>query len=173
MNLQPTLKNDILILEPLQATDFEALFAVANDPKIWEQHPNPNRFQRPDFQNYFKGAMESGGALLIRDAETNEIIGSSRYTQLDLAKSCIQIGYTFLARSHWGGKFNPILKKMMMNHAFQTVENVHFYIGSENLRSQIAMERIGGKKIGEEVVAYFGEASKLNFIYEIKKEDRN
>jgi N-acetyltransferase len=169
MNLQPTLKNEVLILEPLQFTDFEALFAVANDPKIWEQHPNPNRFQRPDFENYFKGAMESGGASLIRDAKTNEIIGSTRFYSLDLEKKSIQIGYTFIARSHWGGKFNPVLKKMMLDYAFQTVDNVHFFIGSENVRSQIAMERIGGKKIGEEVVAYFGEPSKLNFIYEISK----
>ncbi len=68
MNLQPTdLKNNLVWLEPLKQAHFEELYLVASDPLIWEQHPNPDRYKLDSFTNYFKGAMESGGAFIIRD----------------------------------------------------------------------------------------------------------
>ncbi len=166
-DLQPTLQNDLVRIEPLQKSDFERLFAVAADPLIWAQHPNPNRWQRPDFSKYFEGAVASGGAFLVFDAATEELIGSSRFYDFDAEKSLVLIGYTFLKRSHWGGRHNPALKKLMLGHAFRFVERVHFHVGSENVRSQTAMARLGGQKIGELEVAYFGEPTKRNFIFEI------
>ena len=92
-NLQPTdLFNDFVKLVPLQQNDFDALYAVACDPLIWEQHPNPDRYKKEIFENYFKGAMESGGAMLIKNSNTNEIIGSSRFYDFDAEKNCINIG---------------------------------------------------------------------------------
>jgi hypothetical protein len=44
--LQPTIENRRVRLAPLRADDFDALYAVASDPLIWEQHPNKNRYQR-------------------------------------------------------------------------------------------------------------------------------
>jgi len=44
MNLQPVLENDLVKLAPLQESDFEALYRVASDPLVWEQHPNKNRY---------------------------------------------------------------------------------------------------------------------------------
>src|SRR4051812_40419530 len=101
--LQPTdLKNEFVTLTPLVQSDFERLYKVASDSLIWEQHPNKNRYQREEFQNYFKGAMESGGAFLIFDTKTGEPIGSSRFYDYNENENTIEIGYTFLARDHWG-----------------------------------------------------------------------
>ena len=170
MNLQPTdLKNDLVWLEPLKQEHFEELYLVASDPLIWEQHPNPDRYKLDAFTNYFKGAMESGGAFIIRDTLSGKALGSSRYCAYDAANKEIQIGYTFFARSCWGKSINKEVKTLMLNHAFNYVDKVAFYVGANNIRSQKAMERIGGIKVREEVVAYFGEPDRLNFRYEINK----
>ena len=169
--LQPTLANDRVRARPLLAEDFEALYAAASDPLVWEQHPNPNRYQRPVFENYFRGALESGGALLVVDAITGQAIGSSRYYEYDAADSMISIGYTFIARDHWGGRFNPALKSLMLDHAFRFVARVVFQVGEHNTRSRTAMERLGGRLTGKAPVAYYGEASTVNVIYEISRED--
>jgi RimJ/RimL family protein N-acetyltransferase len=170
MNLQPThLKNDLVWLEPLKQAHFEELYLVASDPLIWEQHPNPDRYKLDAFTNYFKGAMESGGAFIIRDTLSGKALGSSRYCAYDAANKEIQIGYTFFARSCWGKSINKEVKTLMLNHAFNYVDKVVFYVGANNIRSQKAMDRIGGIKIREEVVAYFGEPDRLNFRYEINK----
>ena len=69
--LQPVhLLNTKVRLTLLRPDDREALYQVASDPLIWEQHPNPDRYQRPVFDTYFNGALESGGAFLITDAAT-------------------------------------------------------------------------------------------------------
>ena len=170
MNLQPTdLKNNLVWLEPLKQEHFEELYLVASDPLIWEQHPNPDRYKLDAFTNYFKGAMESGGAFIIRDTLSGKALGSSRYCAYDAANKEIQIGYTFFARSCWGKSINKEVKTLMLNHAFNYVDKVAFYVGANNIRSQKAMERIGGIKVREEVVAYFGEPDRLNFRYEINK----
>ena len=170
MNLQPTdLKNNLVWLEPLKQGHFEELYLVASDPLIWEQHPNPDRYKLDAFTNYFKGAMESGGAFIIRDTLSGQALGSSRYCAYDAANKEIQIGYTFFARSCWGKSINKEVKTLMLNHAFNYVDKVAFYVGANNIRSQKAMERIGGIKVREEVVAYFGEPDRLNFRYEISK----
>lgn len=170
INLQPILQNDLINIRPLATTDFETLYAAANDPLIWEQHPNKNRWQLPDFENYFKGAIESGGAFLISDIQTGECIGSSRFYGWNEDEKSIYIGYTFLVRSHWGGRYNPALKALMLNHAFTFADKVQFHIGAVNRRSQIAMEKLGGERIGEKNMAYYGEPSQLNFVYQITKE---
>ncbi|MDZ4665331.1 MAG: GNAT family N-acetyltransferase [Bacteroidota bacterium] len=169
MNVQLPLQNYFVKLEPLKATDFEKLFAIARDPLIWEQHPNKDRYKREVFEVFFKGAIESTGAYVIYDAKTNAVIGSSRYYDLNIEKSSITIGYTFFARSHWGGIYNRATKEAMMLHAFEYVNEVNFHIGAVNIRSQKAIEKLGAQKIGEIEMAYYGEASKLNFIYSITK----
>lgn len=171
-NLQPTLENEFIKIVPLKEEDFEMLYAIASDPLIWEQHPNKDRYKREVFETFFKGAMESQGAFLVFDKQTGKLIGSSRYYEADEEKKTIAIGYTFIARDHWGGTYNPALKNLMMEHAFQHFDAVIYHIGALNIRSQKAMEKLGGKKTGELEMEYYGEPNKLNFVYEIRKEDR-
>ncbi len=145
---QPTLAGDLLQLRPLETDDYDKLYAVASDPMIWEQHPASNRYQQDVFQKFFQDALDSGGALIAIDLATNSVIGSSRYHGYDAAASEVEIGWTFLARSHWGGRYNGEMKRLMLQHAFQDVESVIFLIGPENVRSQRAVEKIGGVHVG-------------------------
>ncbi len=168
-NLQPIhLQNELVQLTPLSAADFEELYAVASDPLIWEQHPNPDRYQRPVFLNYFDGAMASKGAFLIKDALTGVAIGSSRFYEHKPDLEEIKIGYTFFSRACWGKPYNRVVKQLMLAHAFTFIKRVVFHVGAFNFRSQRAMEKLGAVKTGEEEVAYFGEPSRWNFVYEIK-----
>lgn len=168
--LQPTLENEFIKIQPLKETDFELLFNIASDPLIWKQHPNPDRYKRTVFETFFKGAMESGAAFLVFDKQSNQAIGSSRYYLIDTFEKSIAIGYTFLAKDHWGGLFNPALKSLMLNHAFTFFDKVILHIGANNIRSQKATEKLGARKIAEIEMEYYGEANRLNFVYQIEKE---
>lgn len=168
-DLQPTLENNLIKVVPLKESDFEALFAVASDPLIWEQHPNKDRYKREVFENFFKGAMESNGAFIVYEKETNKIVGSSRYYELDEANSSVAVGYTFIAREFWGKGHNRALKTLMLDYAFQFVDKVILHIGATNFRSQKASEKLGAIKISEIEVAYYGEPVKWNFVYQIDK----
>src|SRR5580700_4114128 len=136
---QPVLKGQLIELRPLRSEDFDELFAVASDPLIWEQHPH-TRYQEDVFRKCFSDALASGGALIVIDSKTGRVIGSSRYAGYDNDRSQVEIGWTFLARSHWGGVYNSEMKRLMLDHAFQFVYNVIFVIGTQNIRSQRAVE---------------------------------
>ena len=142
---QPTLRGERIALRPLRAEDHAALHAAASDPAIWAQHPEPNRHEPEVFARYFAGAMQSGGALAIVDLATNAIVGSSRYYDWNPRDATVVVGYTFLARSHWGGATNGELKRLMLAHAFRWARTVWFHVGPTNLRSQRALERIGAR----------------------------
>ncbi len=143
-DLQPVLKGKLLELRPLRPEDFNDLYAVGSDPLIWEQHPIKDRYKEEVFKGFFREALESGGALIAIDSKDGQVIGSSRFHGYDKEKSEIEIGWTFLARSHWGGIYNREMKQLMLRHAFQFVNSVIFLVGPQNLRSQRAMEKIGG-----------------------------
>ena len=147
-DLQPTLEGELVRLRPLRAEDWDDLYAVAADPLIWEQHPCPDRHEEEVFREFFREAIECGGALIIMDARDDRVIGSSRFARYDEEKSEIEIGWTFLARSHWGGVYNRELKKLMLDHAFKFVRSVVFLVGPQNRRSQRAVEKIGGVRVG-------------------------
>ena len=170
-NTQPTLENENIILKPLQADDFERLYETASDPKVWEQHPNKNRYQREVFATYFEGAIQSKGALLMLDKATKEVIGSSRFYDYNEEQNSILIGYTFIGTKYWGKKINAQIKKMMIDYAFQFVDKIYFHIGANNIRSQIAIGNIGATKTREFEVAYFGEPELLNFEYVLEKNE--
>lgn len=147
IDLQPTnLGNEYVRLSPLKPDDFEKLYKVASDPLIWEQHPNPNRYKREVFEVFFEGAIASKGAFLVFDAKTKEVIGSSRYHDYKPENNQIEIGYTFLARDHWGTTYNHALKRLMLEYIFKYVDNVVFHIGANNIRSQKAIVKLGAEK---------------------------
>jgi len=160
--LQPHLVGDRIEVRPLRPDDWESLFAVASDPLIWEQHPTSDRYREEVFREFFREALASGGALVVIDRKTQEVIGSSRYFGFDAGE--IEIGWTFLARSYWGGEYNGELKRLMLDHAFRFVESVIFKIGPTNFRSRRAVEKIGGVLIKEQ------DSNSLEpVVYRIKK----
>ncbi len=168
-DLQPHLKGELIELRPLTPKDWDALFAVASDPLIWEQHPESDRYKEDVFKVFFREALESGGAFVVVDKNTQRIIGSTRFYGYDPEKSEIEIGWTFLARRFWGGRYNREMKKLLLAHAFKFVETVVFYVGEKNIRSQRAMERIGAIRDGIVKRSYGNHPAALNVKFVIKK----
>lgn len=149
MNLQPTLTHKLVTLRPLLQGDYEELYHVAKDPAIWEQHPARDRYKREVFQIFFEDAIKSQGALVALDTSSQKIIGSTRFKLSQSDHNAVEIGWTFLAKEKWGGTYNGVMKKLMINYALQHVDHVIFYIDKSNIRSQKAVEKIGGRIITE------------------------
>src|SRR5437899_4759768 len=168
-DLQPHLKSEFIELRPLTPKDWDDLFAVASDPLIWEQHPESDRYKEGVFKVCFREALECGGAFVVIDAKTQQIIGSTRFFGYDPEKSEIEIGWTFLARRYWGGRYNAEMKRLLLDHAFKFVETVVFLVGEKNFRSQKAMEKIGAIRIGLVTRAYGNHPPHLSVKYVIKK----
>lgn len=147
--LQPTLTGELIELRPLRREDFDALFAAASDPLIWEVHPERTRYQRDVFQRYFDSGIASRGAFAVVDRKTGKIIGSSRFHEYKPGPpSEVEIGFTFLERAYWGGRYNGEMKRLMIDHALQFVDRVVFTVGENNVRSRKALEKIGAKLKG-------------------------
>jgi RimJ/RimL family protein N-acetyltransferase len=150
-DLQPTLQGALVELRPLRREDHRDLYAVASDPLIWEQHPAKERSQEEGFWLFFQKALESGGALVVIDRKDGRVIGSSRFHDYRAEASEVEIGYTFLARSHWGGTYNRQVKELMLRHAFRFVDRVVLTVDPNNFRSQRAVEKIGGVRAGSRI----------------------
>jgi N-acetyltransferase len=163
--LQPELSGSLISLRPLRPDDFSGLYAVASDPLIWELHPANDRYKENVFRGFFREAMESGGALLVADSRDGKTIGSSRFHGYDAKTSEVEIGWTFLARMYWGGAYNREMKRLMLCHAFRFADRVIFVVGSGNLRSQRAVQKIGGVRRGSRR----GADDREHFVFEITR----
>lgn len=168
-DLQPTLAGKLLRLQPLRESDFDELFRAASDPLIWEQHPASDRCKEPVFRQFFKDAMDSRGALVVVDAKTGEIIGSSRYYELAPDLRDVVIGYTFLTRKYWGGDYNREMKRLMLSHVFKYVPTVLFHVDENNRRSQKAMEKIGGRRVAQLQRPLPNGGTRAQFVYGIDR----
>ncbi len=149
--------------------DFDALFAAASDPLVWQQHPESDRYKREVFQRYFDGAIESKGAFAIIEQKSGRIIGSSRYSHLDEKGSEIEIGWTFLERAFWGGLYNRELKTLMLDHAFQFVDRVLFVVGEHNFRSQKALTKIGATFLRKVELPEQDGTMRSNVVFAIRR----
>jgi N-acetyltransferase len=164
-DLQPILEGELLGLRPLRPGDFHDLYAVASDPLIWGQHPIKDRYKEAVFRGFFREALESKGTLVAIDSKDGQVIGSSRFHGYDRDRSEIEIGWTFLARSYWGGMYNREMKQLILRHAFRYVNSVIFLVSPQNVRSQRAMEKIGGVRVGSRPDSSGRESS----LYQIKR----
>jgi RimJ/RimL family protein N-acetyltransferase len=171
MDRRLVLEGERLRLRPLRPDDWDALYAVACDPLIWELHPYNDRWQEPVFRGYFADALGSGGALVVIDKASGAIVGSSSMRDHDPADGgSVEIGWTFLARSHWGGAYNRELKRLMLAHALSQVARVKFRVGEDNLRSRRAMEKIGARMIEARETAVMAGREVVHVRFEIDRE---
>ena len=172
MDRQPTLTGERLLLRPLRADDWDALFAVASDPLVWDQHPEPERWREPTFAEYFASLLNRGGSLAVIDKISGTLIGTSRFQYGSREDGgTIEIGSTFLARSHWGGAVNRELKRLMVTHALQSVAQVEFWVGQANLRSCRALDKIGARLVDRVEPVEIAGRQMPHAVYAISRED--
>ena len=148
MDPQPTLEGERLLLRPLCEADRKALYAVARDPLLWAEHPDRERWREEMFAAHFEELLKRGGSLAVIDKTSGAVIGVSRYQYGSPEDGgTIEIGSTFLARSHWGGPTNREMKRLLLGHALRFVKRVEFWAWQDNARSCRALEKIGARRL--------------------------
>jgi N-acetyltransferase len=148
VNRQPTLEGELVLVRPLRVDDFDQLYGAGADPLLWKQHPERERWRDDVFRVYFESHLASGGGLAVVERATGNLIGATRYDNYDPDANEVEIGWTFLARPYWGGVYNADLKRVMLEHAFRSVETVVFLVDARNLRSRRAVEKVGATECG-------------------------
>lgn len=171
LDRQPTLEDGRVRLRPLQEDDWDALYAIASDPAVWEQHPMHDRWREDVFRAFFDDALAQGGALAIVDTVKDAIIGSTRFQAYGPDDGgSIEIGWTFLSPRYWGKGINPTMKRLMLKHAFESVARVDFRVGETNYRSRIALENIGAVRTDRTDLNRYNGKRVLHLVYEITRD---
>tara|TARA_B100000378_G_scaffold144337_1_gene116590 strand:- start:159 stop:737 length:579 start_codon:yes stop_codon:yes gene_type:complete len=176
MDRQPVLEGERYLLSPLTAEDWNALYTIASDPAVWEQHPMTDRWRAEVFRAFFDDALAKGGALAVIDKDKGAIIGSSRFQALKSAEedeeeqSSVEIGWTFLSPRYWGKGANREVKRLMVGHALESVERVDFRVGEANWRSRIALEKIGAQQTRRTELSKHEGKRVLHLVYAITRE---
>jgi len=168
-NILPVLHGARTRLRPLRPEDREPLFAVACDPLIWEQHPAHDRWRPDVFGAFFDEAIHQGGGLVAEAVDSGEIMGSSRFSTRRALSGEIEIGWTFLARRYWRTGINADMKALMLKHAFGTFEAAIFVIGQGNMRSRMAIERIGARLTDRVLNGQIAGRSDIHLVYRIDR----
>jgi RimJ/RimL family protein N-acetyltransferase len=172
-DFQPYLVGDIVEMRPVTSSDYAALFALGSDPAVWDQHPNRDRYLESPFRDYFTEGLASGCALVARRRADGAVIGWSRYSTAFAGADEIEIGWSFLGRAYWGGRYNGDMKRIMIAHAFRFVSHVIFRIGEQNARSRAAVERLGAVLLDRKEVKGANGTFAVTVYYGLARSNRS
>ena len=170
-DLQPTLIGPRITVRPLRPEDWSGLLSAASDPLVWEQHPIRDRYREDQFRIYFQDALNCGSAFTFEHRKSGNLIGSSRYHGYNETLSEIEIGWTFLSRSFWGGSYNKEVKQLMLGYAFNFIDTVVFWVGANNMRSRKAVQKIGGVQRQGDFSRRHDEVEFPYVVYELSREN--
>ncbi len=148
-NLTGVLEGEVVRLEPLAWRHEEGLFRAAGEEEIWRWMQYGATRGREPFRRWLGDAIsrsEAGteGAFATLDARTGEPVGSTRYLALRPEHRRLEIGWTWLAPSHWRIGANVEAKLLMLEHAFEALGcmRVELKTDRRNERSRGAMEAL-------------------------------
>jgi RimJ/RimL family protein N-acetyltransferase len=104
------------------------------------------------FEEWFRYSLGRPDSLLflILDRETGEAVGMTGYLEIRPPHRGLEIGRTWIARSHQGTRINPESKYLLLRHAFEDLGavRVQFKTDLNNLHSQRAIEKLGARREG-------------------------
>ena len=149
-----TLEGHGVRLEPLEKSHAEPLKGAAADGKLWELWFTtvPTAEETAKYIDDALAGQAAGHMLpwVVRDLATGEIVGSTRYHDIDAAIDRVEIGYTFYGKSRQRTHINTACKLLLLGHAFDTLgcAVVGFRTDNFNFASQRAIAALGAKKDG-------------------------
>src|SRR3954466_14403162 len=155
MRVEPiTLEGNHVRLEPLSLDHLDALTSVALDPELWK-FTTVNIRNRDEMRAYIEEALQLSAAgtviaFVTRDKRSNAIVGSTRLADIQAHHRTMEIGWTWIARSHHRTAVNTEAKYLMLRHAFEEMKarRVMLKTDETNLKSRAAIARIGAKHEG-------------------------
>ncbi|GMN89996.1 GNAT family N-acetyltransferase [Francisella sciaenopsi] len=163
MDFNKSLSSENIKLQIMTSRDFDRLYNIAKDPEIWAQHNDKSRSQVDGFKKYFDDGLKNPqNCYLI--FYNDKLVGSTRYYEYDYIKKSIKVGYTFYAKQCWGTELNKKVKKLMLDYAFNFIENVLFDVWYKNIRSQKAVTKLGAK-------LYENDTSRERVVFVLNKID--
>jgi len=146
-----TLEGRIVRLEPLRSEHVADLLTAASDPDLWRWFPADLR-GAGEMQKWVDSALDaertgSEYAFRVILRESGQVVGSTRFLDIDRVNRSAEIGWTWYARSVWGSAVNPASKLLLLDHAFESwgAHRVYLKTDSLNERSRAAIEGIGGR----------------------------
>lgn len=150
MELGPTvLEGAHVRLEPLARGHADDLAEAARDPLIWRWLP-VQIASRQDLETWIDEALVASAAgvehaFAVVDRQTGRAVGSTRYMDITPSHRGAEVGWTWYARSAWGGIVNPESKLLLLSHAFEEWGAIRLYFKTDSLneRSRAAIARLG------------------------------
>jgi N-acetyltransferase len=142
LRLAETLEGRLVRLEPLEAGHEEALWAAAQDERVWRWMRVRGDESRDAFHGWFEHALkETPFATVVAGTP----MGSTSFLNVREDDRVIEIGNTWLASRTWGTGANDEAKLLMLEHAFERCGflRVEFKTDAANERSRAALLAIG------------------------------
>ncbi|MFF3100764.1 GNAT family N-acetyltransferase [Viridibacillus arvi] len=143
-----------VLLVPLKDSHLEGLYLAGQFQEIWTYTSAKIR-SIEDMKQYLKQALNekingTQNPFVIIEKKTNQIIGSTRFLDIDCQHKRLEIGFTWLTPTKWRTPINTECKYLLLKFAFEqlSVNRVQIKTDHENKRSQAAIERLGAKKEG-------------------------
>ena len=155
MDVRPiVLRGSRVRLEPLNADHAEPLAQVGLDPQLWRWIPSAvNTID--DMRAYVAIALEerrrgTSMPFAVVDESSGQVIGSTRYANIDRANRRLEIGWTWYAPASQRTAANTETKLLLLTHAFEALGaiRVEFKTDVLNERSRAALARIGAVQEG-------------------------
>lgn len=148
-----TLESQRVRLEPLEARHLPDLIAHCNDEALWELVYAENPFTNAgDTQAWLDEALDKSAfyAFAIVDKKSGKTIGSTRYADMHPEHKKLEIGWTFIAQSHWRTHVNSECKYLLLKHAFEELDlnRVALKANGKNMRSRTAIAALGASYEG-------------------------
>ncbi|ODV54541.1 GNAT family N-acetyltransferase [Lysinibacillus fusiformis] len=148
------LENEIVKLKPLELNDLSGILEAGSYPEIWS-HMSTTIEKMVDVNNFVENALlmrhnKTEFPFVIVDKKTGEIIGSTRFMDIDDTHQRVEIGTTWLTPAYWRTAINTNCKYLLLQYCFETLhlQRVQIKTDLENSQSQKAIERIGATKEG-------------------------
>ncbi len=149
-----TLGGEHVQLEPMLEAHHTALAEVGLDENLWKWIPVPVRTPE-EMKAYVDAALaeQARGVSLpftIVERATGNVIGSTRYANIERVHRRVEIGWTWVARPWQRTAVNTECKYMLLKHAFETLGCIRVELKTDSLneRSRAAILRIGAKEEG-------------------------
>jgi RimJ/RimL family protein N-acetyltransferase len=139
-----------VVVESLAPAHEAGLSAAARDSDLFRWLPDDLAASDTRLRNWLESSLEASRSdrevpFAILLAQSGQVVGSTRFSEIRLEHLRVEIGWTWLARAVWGTGVNVECKRLLLTHAFETVgcRRVEFKTDARNERSRGALEALG------------------------------
>ena len=149
---QVTLEGKYVLLRPPSINDLDGLSCAAQDGKIWNS-PYAIFPTISELSKYLQDLLKKQKSILpfiIIHKQSNKIVGTTRYLNIDYDNYHLEIGHTWIARSYRRTAVNTESKLLMLQYAFEKLNCIAVEIRTDILNkiSRKAIERLGAIQDG-------------------------